>query len=136
VKLLASLKARLTRRGAAELTPPRVCVKDTGTGKGRGVFALRAFSAGEFAEVCPVVPLRTLREFLPGEFQDRVFHWEFRADGKGTSALALGYGSLYNHDNPANMRFEVDRPALLIRFIAVRDTTRDEELTINYSGGH
>jgi SET domain-containing protein len=116
------------------LTPPSVYVKDTSTEKGRGVFALRAFSAGDVVESCPVVVLRPLREALPAEFQDRVFHWEWRSDGNGTSALALGYGSLYNHNNPANMHYEVDLPTFVIRFIAVRDIKLDEELTINYSG--
>lgn len=50
------------------------------------------------------------------------------------SALALGYGSLYNHDNPANMRYEVDKEALLLLFIAAKDISPGEELTINYSG--
>lgn len=116
------------------LTPPSVYVKDTGTSKGRGVFALRAFSAGDVVEVCPVVVLHALREALPEEFQDRVFHWTWGPDGNGTSALALGYGSLYNHNYPANLRYEVGLPTFVIRFIAVRDIELDEELTINYSG--
>jgi hypothetical protein len=37
------------------LKPPSVYVKDTGTAKGRGVFALRDFTAGEVIELCPVV---------------------------------------------------------------------------------
>src|SRR5687767_7775471 len=98
------------------IRPPSIYVKDTGTPKGRGVFALRAFSAGEIVEECPVVILRALRAALPEEFQDRVFHWEWRPDGNGTSVLALGYGSLYNHDNPANMRYEVDKPGFVLRF--------------------
>jgi len=116
------------------VTSPSVYVKDTGTPKGRGVFALRAFGAGEVVEVCPVVVLSALRKALPVEFQDRVFHWEWRPDGNGSSALALGYGSLYNHNNPSNMRYEVDLQTLTLRFIAVRDIGADEELTINYSG--
>jgi hypothetical protein len=63
-----------------------------------------------------------------------VYHWDWRPDGNGTSALALGYGTLYNHDSPANMRYEVDRQSRLIRFIAVRNIFADEELTVNYSG--
>jgi hypothetical protein len=78
--------------------------------------------------------LDTIREELPEALQTMVFHWEWLPDGNGTSALALGYGTLYNHDNPANMRYEVDRQSRLIRFIAVRNISAGEELTVNYSG--
>jgi uncharacterized protein len=50
-----------------------------------------------------------------------------------TQALALGYGSLYNHSNPSNMRYETDGESLSIRFITVREIEADEELTINYN---
>lgn len=116
------------------LRPPHVYVTETGTTKGRGVFAAHAFASGEFVEVSPVVVLRAHRDTMLEEFKDRVFHWGERPGGTSVSALALGYGSLYNHDNPANMRYEVDQSALALRFIAVRDIKEGEELTINYSG--
>lgn len=116
------------------LKPPSVYVKDTGTVKGRGVFASRAFISGAVVEESPVVVLRMHRDRMPEEFRDRVFHWGIHRDGSAISVLALGYGSLYNHDNPASMRYEVDRLAVTLSFIAVRDISADEELTINYSG--
>jgi hypothetical protein len=73
---------------------------------------------------------------LPEDIKKIVFHWELREglpDIQATQALALGYGSLYNHNNPSNMRFETDKPALLIRFIAVRYINVGEELTVNYN---
>ena len=48
-------------------------------------------------------------------------------------ALALGYGSLYNHNNPANMRYEVDLEARVFRFVAVRHISAGAELTVNYN---
>jgi hypothetical protein len=123
----------LTWGGAAPLTLPGVCVKDTGTPKGRGVFALRAFGAGEVVEACPAVPLRTPYEALPDDLKKIVFYWDGPVGKTATQALVLGYGSLYNHDNPANMRYEVDRPALLLRFIAIRGIDAGEELTVNYN---
>jgi hypothetical protein len=47
--------------------------------------------------------------------------------------LALGYGSLYNHDNPSNLRYEADHERGLLRFVAVRAIDQDEELTVNYN---
>jgi SET domain-containing protein len=115
------------------LKPPSVYVKDTGTPKGRGVFAARAFGAGEVVEECPVVLLRKPYEALHKELKTMVFHWEVPEGAAATQALALGYGSLYNHSNPANLRYEADSESLLLRFITVRDIQPDEELTINYN---
>ena len=115
------------------LRPPSVYVKDTGTPKGRGVFAARAFTAGEVVEECPVVLLRKPYEALHKELKTFVFHWEVPEGAAATQALALGYGSLYNHANPANMRYETDGASLVLRLIAVRDIRPDEELTINYN---
>ncbi len=50
-------------------------------------------------------------------------------------ALALGYGSLYNHSNPSNLRYEAGREAHVMRLIAVGDIAAGEELTINYNAG-
>jgi uncharacterized protein len=115
------------------LTSPNVYVKDTGTPKGRGVFARAGFAGGQVVEVCPVVLLRMPFEELPAGVERLVFNWERLAGVPGTQALALGYGSLYNHDNPANLRYEADETGLLLRLTAVRDIPAGEELTINYN---
>lgn len=117
-----------------ELKVPSIYVKDTGTAKGKGVFAAKAFKEGEVVEVCPVVLFSTPFDSLPEEIKKRVFHWERLAGATpGTHALALGYGSLYNHDNPANMRYQAASSGALLQFITVRDVNADEELTINYN---
>lgn len=115
------------------LKPPSVYVKETGTARGRGVFAARAFATGEVVEECPAVLLRKSYESLHKELKTIAFHWEMPEGSPATQALALGYGSLYNHANPANMRYETDADALVLRLIAVRDIEPDEELTINYN---
>jgi hypothetical protein len=115
------------------LSSPAVYVEDTGTPKGRGVFAARAFAPGEVVEVCPVIVLHTPFSSLPEEVKTRVFDWEVLAQVPGTQAFALGCGSLYNHDNPANMRYEADRDHSVLRFISVRSINEGEELTINYN---
>lgn len=115
------------------LNPPSVYVKDTGTAKGRGVFAARPFAAGDVVEVCPVILFRKPYEVLHKELKTMVFHWQVPEGAASTQALALGYGSLYNHSNPSNMRYETDSEELVIRFIAARDISADEELTINYN---
>ena len=116
-----------------EIKPPRVYVKDTGTPKGRGVFAARPFRAGEVVEVCPVILFKKPYEVLHKELKTVVFHWPVPEGSAETQALALGYGSLYNHANPSNLRYETDTDSLLLRYIADREIAADEELTINYN---
>jgi len=127
---------------ATRIHPPDVYVADTGTRKGRGVFAARAFRAGEVVETSPVIVMPNPKSLVGPPPQIKVdfrrgmkvllFNWSGLAKASGR-ALALGYGSLYNSANPANLRYEAvpDLPAL--RFIAHRDIAADEELTINYS---
>jgi hypothetical protein len=61
-----------------------------------------------------------------------------KSAGKNMQAIAMGYGGMYNGDNPANMRYEsvTEGPRLLQRFIADRGIQAGEELTVNYSGKH
>ena len=70
-------------------------------GKGRGVFARRAIPKGEVFETCPVlvVPAAAIEDYSAG-FGPFVFEW-----GEGKVALALGFGSLYNHSYRPNARY-------------------------------
>ena len=116
-----------------QLSPPSAYIRDTGTEKGRGVFAARPFACGEVIESCPVVVLHGPFTALPEEIKTRVFDWSVLAQVQNTQAFALGYGSMYNHDNPANMRYEADKQHSLLRFISVREISEGEELTVNYN---
>ena len=79
------------------------------------------------------VPLLVIpaAEVLEGEdsrlLQDYVF--EYKKD----VALALGYGSLYNHSYSPNARYD-DAGRQIKEFRALRDIHPGEEITINYNG--
>lgn len=117
------------------ITPPAVYVKETGTPRGRGAFASRAFTCGELVEACPVVLFEPLPERrLPMDIKRIVFGWgKLLRLQRPRPAIVLGYGSIYNHSNPAGMRCEADPANNVLRFIAIRDIAVDEELTINYN---
>ena len=70
---------------------------------------------------------------LPEELKKLVFNWGVLANTTDSQALALGFGSLHNHDNPSNMRYVADPENLTLQFFAVRDIKAGEELTINYN---
>ena len=98
-------------------------------GKGRGVFARRAIRKGEVFETCPVLvlPAGTIEDFSTG-FGPYVFEW-----GEGKVALALGFGSLYNHSYRPNARYDDVGPQTK-EFTALKDIEPGEEIVVNYNG--
>ncbi|NVD73734.1 SET domain-containing protein-lysine N-methyltransferase [Duganella sp. BJB1802] len=110
----------------------KLIVKDTGTKKGRGVYANQMFHCGEIVEKCPVI-LIPKQLSLPIEVQTLLFDWTTLAKAEDLYALAAGFGSMYNHSNPSNLRYAADRDGKLLLFIAVTTIYQGEELTINYN---
>ena len=53
--------------------------------------------------------------------------------GRGTVAVALGYGSLYNHSYQPNARYD-DESGQTKVFTAIRDIAPGEEIMVNYNG--
>ena len=100
-------------------------------GKGRGVFARRAIKKGSIIERVPVV-LVPVADIADGTNNPSLARFCFTRN-KTTVAIALGYGSLYNHSYKPNARYDDDAAAQMI-FTAVRDIAADEEITINYNG--
>lgn len=94
---------------------------------GRGVFATRAYGAGEVVERCPMVV----------EASDRwgpaLDDYLFRHDA-GDSALSLGYCSVYNHRDDPNTTYEYDDslhgPTMVVR--ATRDISTGDEIFVTY----
>jgi len=116
-----------------KVQPPSVHVALTGTARGRGVYAERSFLPGEVVEASPVVLIDCRHFDLPVEITHYAFSWNGLTGGESLQALALGYGSLYNHANPANMAYRGDTENCTIVFVAARRIEAGEELTINYS---
>jgi SET domain-containing protein len=114
--------------------PPEVYVADTGT-MGLGVFAARAFRAGELVEEAPVLVLQSGQDALPMLLRQRTFSWgKLTGTRDGSEALVWGHGSLYNHASPSNLKFAARPETGTMVFSAARDIAADEELTINYEG--
>ena len=101
-------------------------------GKGRGIFAQRNFKKGEIIETCPVIvlPPEEISSLELTQLYNYYFAWG--PDSK-EAAIALGYGSLYNHSYTPNARYEKDFNRNLIKYICIRDIEKDEEITINYN---
>ena len=99
---------------------------------GRGVFTGSAIPKGTTIELAEVLLLSATERTIVHKtsLHDYYFQW----DGD-QAAIALGYGSLYNHSDEANAIFELDYDFNHIRFIALRDINIGEEITTDYRVG-
>ena len=106
---------------------------------GRGVFAITDIAAGTLIERVPVILIPHAQVFGDPSTVDRsaciswyVFDWE-GVTKRSYVALALGYGSIYNHSYSPNARYEKVAPDM-IEFQAINDIVAGEEILINYNG--
>ena len=101
--------------------------------KGRGVFADGDFAQGEIIEICPVIelPEEDTSHIDRTKLYDYYFGWG--TNGK-SAAIALGYGSLYNHSYDPNAQYEKNYDKHVIVFRCLRNIGRGEEITVNYHG--
>ncbi len=111
----------------AAIPQPKQSIAETGTVLGRGVYAGRAFSPGEIVESCPVILLDLNTQPFPRQIRRLVYNWS-----KTQVALALGYGSLYNHHDQPNLTFKRNTKNQSISFSARRQIEPGEQLTISY----
>lgn len=93
--------------------------------KGRGVFSSVFLKENDLIELCELLILDYSEA---GETLER-YIFEF---SKNKVALALGYGSLYNHSENPNAQAELDIKNKKLRILSLRDIYPGEEITINY----
>jgi len=106
--------------------------------KGRGVFTSIPISKGDVIESAPVVVIDDAdrRNVHKTSLHDYYFLWEETPETNGyEAAIALGYGSLYNHSNEPNAEFVPVFEERVIEFIAIRDIEPGEEILIKYDEG-
>ncbi|MDR3587246.1 MAG: SET domain-containing protein [Desulfosporosinus sp.] len=97
---------------------------------GRGIFANRNIKKGEFIEEAPVIviPISEWKRMKKTILSNYVFRW---GEDK---ALALGYGSLYNHSYTPNTRYLTNIENQSIDYYAREEIQVGEEITVNYNG--
>ncbi|MBS4214209.1 MULTISPECIES: SET domain-containing protein [Neobacillus] len=100
---------------------------------GRGVFATRDIQSGELIHEAPVIvsPKRDYKYLKKTIMMEYVFWWDQAND---ECALALGYGSLFNHSYTPNALHEHNFANRTIDFYAHTDIKAGEEILINYNG--
>lgn len=99
---------------------------------GRGVFARSKYLPGELIEVCPVIVLDGLDENLLDAYGRGVLERYIFGFGKNKVAIALGYGSLYNHSTKPNAAYGYSVKNKEIMFWSITDIKKGEQIFIDY----
>lgn len=101
-------------------------------GKGRGVFARKPFEKGELVERAAMLylPASQWNAIATTEIYHYAFSWGRDLEA---AAVALGYGSLYNHASDPNAEFKRRIDDLQIEFRARRRIEVGQEISIDYN---
>jgi SET domain-containing protein len=102
-------------------------------GAGQGVFARKIIKKNEIIENCPFIELS---ESDPANLlgSKLVTYFFYFGKNKERIAIALGFGSFYNHSNEPNAKFEINEKEKIIVFTAIENIKEKEEITFNYRG--
>jgi len=111
---------------------PALFVAESAT-HGRGVFCGTDISEGSLIEICPVLTVSPEDMNLLKRTSLYDYYFEWNEDAK-SGAIALGFGSIYNHSTNPNARYLVDYENDDMQVIALRDIPVGEEICFNYNG--
>lgn len=98
----------------------------------RCIIADSKIKKGELIEECPIILLT--KKDIEHINETTLTKYEFMWDDE-YEAIALGYGSLYNHSEEPNVEWDRDFEKNVFVFTALKDIEPGEELTIDYFPG-
>jgi hypothetical protein len=101
--------------------------------KGKSVFCSHDIEEGDLIEVCQtiIIPCMEVPVLHRTVLHDYYFSW---GEDMKDAAIALGFGSIYNHAVDSNADFILDFEHNTIDIVAIKDIKSGEEITINYHG--
>jgi len=102
---------------------------------GRGVYARCDIKKGEIIERCPIIEVpkndtSKLKESI------LVTYFFYFGKNKERLAVALGFGSIYNHSYKPNATYKIKPSQKIIDFIALDNIKKNDEITFNYNHGN
>jgi SET domain-containing protein len=111
---------------------PSLYIRHTNN-KGKGVFTSQFILEGTEIEVAPVIiiPPSEIELINKTNLYNYYFLW---GETKQSAAIALGYGSMYNHSYQPNVAYKMDFKKETITFVAWKNIEATHELCINYNG--
>lgn len=119
----------------SNIAPPKKAILKTSLipNAGRGVFATEFIKNDEIIENSPIIMLDGEAKHLK---DSQLYNYYFVSEDKESVAIALGFGSLYNHSYSPNATYIKDFDNQIIIFKAIKDIRPDEEITVNYNYGN
>jgi SET domain-containing protein len=78
-----------------------------------------------------VLPEEDFQKIHDSTLHDYYFLW---GDEENQCAIALGFGSLYNHDYEPNARYFVDPEEETMEIYATKEIFPGDEITVTYNG--
>src|SRR5664279_5321874 len=102
---------------------------------GRGVYAGRDIKKDEIIEKCPIieVPKHDTANLMESILVTYFFYF---GKNRQRVAIALGFGSIYNHTYRPNALYKIKHTVNRIDFIALKDIKKDDEIMVNYNYGN
>lgn len=100
---------------------------------GRGMFSIEDIPKGSLIEICPVIVLPEGEVSVIHETRLHDYYFSWGIDQK-KCAIALGYGSVYNHAKDSNAEYDLNLEEETISIVSVKKISAGEEITINYNG--
>jgi SET domain-containing protein len=99
--------------------------------EGRGVYCGDSIEQDSVIEVCPlvIIPAKEMPLLKQTNLYNYYFEWKENA-----GAIALGYGSLYNHAYVPNARYVIDEDFDSLTVIAITNIPAGTEIRFNYNG--
>jgi len=99
---------------------------------GRGVYAKCDIGKNEIIEKCPIIEVPK-HDMANLEESILVTYFFYFGKKRERLAVALGFGSIYNHSYKPNARHKIKLMDKSMNFIALNDIKKDEEITFNYN---
>lgn len=99
---------------------------------GKGVFVAASIPKGSLIEVCPIIflPEADIEHIEKTQLYNYYFQWKMNLKA---GAIALGYGSLYNHSFKPNAYYEVDFKENELIVSAYTTIEPGDEILFNYN---
>lgn len=108
----------------------KIIIHKSKIANGLGVFAKSDIKKGDLIEEVPLL-LIPIKEFKLIK-QTKLYYYYFEYSNKHF-AIALGYGSLYNHSYLPNARYLYDYKNNLLKIKAIKDIKSGSEIFFNYN---
>ena len=102
---------------------------------GRGVFAAQNMKKKEVIETYPIIeiPKNDVSNLKESILVNYYFYFGKKNE---VLAIALGFGSIYNHSYGPNATYKKRIKNKTIDFVAIKDIKKGEEITVNYNYGN